>query len=682
MDSARNESVLFLVGTDTDQPIEGSVPGYQLRSEPPTRVDASGLTAANDDAFDLDFLQLGAVVPVAFGNRENRKFRGEVKSVRASGGAQEADVLLRLTSCPEPAPQAARRDESEPAPGRVAVHERIRGRQRIFELADALARNRSHGQLLSSHAAPMPVRAVHFMREQEALRWEVHGAVPPTPFVIEVTGYNSLYRIPVDVANARGGNLVTRLGSEVIRVRRRWRRRVTTTADHFVEFRHPLWHDVVVRRPLRDISHGGASFWSEPDKDLVYAGLALPEVLIGRTGEEPVRVAAEVRHVARAQGRCGLQVTPIGEHEQKRWEELVTRVMHPTTSTGSAWSEATWTLFERSGYFNLSGKDGDKFRALQQAYHRLNRRLDQAPNVGYHVVWPMPDGRDAQAAISILKVYAGSWFGYHMAKVTGDTPDGISGRRVLRDIHLRLYEHIQQDPNVRWVIGYPQVKRVWSRAVHYDLPARYTSTDMACVVRFRAIEVSTKARAEVVPTGDVGRANAEETRQMLERVAATRPRPYREALDLVPERVDLAENKRLWTDAKLERDRVILVARSGGRAEAAAVLEAAEEGSHLYRLLDLVRIYPLVEGGERHMATLLEAAKAWFRAKGRPAYVWYVDDLEFLPPTEIAEDMTDMGLADMSILSAELLPELLEHLCEVTSPRASNTAPSGRRLWL
>jgi hypothetical protein len=38
-------------------------------------------------------------------------------------------------------------------------------------------------------------------------------------------------------------------------------------------------------------------------------------------------------------------------------------------------------------------------------------------------------------------------------------------------------------------------------------------------------------------------------------------------------------------------------------------------------------------------------------------------------PADARAGMVDMGEADMTILAAELLPELLEHLCEVTAPR-------------
>jgi hypothetical protein len=334
---------------------------------------------------------------------------------------------------------------------------------------------------------------------------------------------------------------------------------------------------------------------------------------------------------------------------------------------GDGWSAACWALYEATGYFSLSDKDPSQFHPLKEAYARTSRRLAAAPEVGCHVVWPVGDGT-LQAALSILKVYHGSWFGFQMAKLRGDAPGAVPAGTVLREIHLRAYEHAQRDPDLRWVIGYCQDKPIWSRLAHRDFTTRHAPSERACVVRFRAVEVSCSGPAFCRADGvDVGPATPREAAALLRVLERLRPRPYREAFDLVPERFDLAGAKAAWARANLSRDRTTLVARRDGEPVAAAVLEDAEEGTHLFHLLDLVRVYPLAEGGEAHLGALLQAAREWYAGRGKRQFICFLE--EDVAPPEVRQGVQDLGVADMAIHSADLLPDLLEHIYEVTVPR-------------
>jgi hypothetical protein len=172
-----------------------------------------------------------------------------------------------------------------------------------------------------------------------------------------------------------------------------------------------------------------------------------------------------------------------------------------------------------------------------------------------------------------------------------------------------------------------------------------------------------------LPEGlEISPAKPAEIGGLLRFLARSRPRPYVEALDLVPERFDLASIKAIWGRAGLARERAVLIARRDQQPLAAAVVEAAEDGLHLFHLLDAVRLYPLAPGGEASFCSLLKEARSWYLRKGKEVFVCLLEG-DTLLPTDLLEGLRDLGLADMSILSAELLPELLEHIHAITVPR-------------
>jgi len=549
--------------------------------------------------------------------------------------------------------------------GRTAVQERIRGARRIGQLADALVRYRLPGQLRSPERPPIALRAVAL--DEDGIRWELPpGAIAPAPpFFVEITGYNSIFQVPVARAVVRDGCLVTAIPDQVTRLRRRWRRRVVVNGDHFLRFRHPL-QPTSVRCEIRDLSDGGLSFRANPERDLVYPGLILPDVEIVAPGGAALVCDAEVRFVNR--DLCGVRVFHRSAADEQRWLALVTRALHPRTSSDARYSDAAWRLYERAGYFQLSGKRDDEFTELRHAFASCERRIEDAPHLGCRVVWPTNDG-EAFAALSVLRLYHGTWLGYQMAKVHGDQPNGAESRQILRDIHLHAYEHAQLDPSLRWLLGWAQVKPVWSRLVHHDLPERYRKTGLSCVLRFRALEASSAVEHDVAMTDvTIGPATPLETELFVRKLSRARPRPYLEAHDLVGERIDLAEVKRQWRAAGLHRERALLIARRARQPLAAALVETAEPGLHLFRLLDQARLYPLTVGGEAAFDALLAGARDWFRAAGRDRFVLFLEEGSTLRAPTLAT-LNDLGEADMTILSAEVLPELLEHLVEVTAPR-------------
>ncbi len=108
-----------------------------------------------------------------------------------------------------------------------------------------------------------------------------------------------------------------------------------------------------------------------------------------------------------------------------------------------------------------------------------------------------------------------------------------------------------------------------------------------------------------------------------------------------------------------------------------AVAELAEEGVHLFALFHAVRLLAL-EGAPSRLPTLLEDARDWYQGLGKEKFVLFLED----PWPGVADTgLVDLGAADTTVLSADLLPDQLEHIWEITAPRAPPRPrrPRGRR---
>ncbi len=583
----------------------------------------------------------------------------DVESDAESGSRY--DLLLDPTDDDRPG-------SSRPASAAAFLRERITSPRRIRELIATIFRYRWGGHIVGLSSAE-PVRAVAAFEDPTTLVWGVDGAVPAGPLEVVVAGYNSIFRIVLSDSRLREGRLETPQPTELIRLRHRGPRRAAAPPHVRVTLFEPTAQRALTGK-LRDVSLFGFSVELDGPAAELRPGSTLPSIEIQMLGEAPVRLSAEVRSVQRGATLIGVRVDPRPARLNATWLGMVMRQLYPRTAIGSRWAAATWRLYQRAGYFRLSDKSDEDFASLREDFCRVSKCIEAAPHVGVQAVWPAEDG-EVVAALSLSRIYSGTWFGYQMAKVRGEAPDGTPGRVVLRDLHIRAYEHVHRDPAARWVIGYAQTKQVWSRLVHYDLPLRYQQTGMAAIVRFRALELACGDGSSAHAAVEVGTATATERATFLSRVAADRPPAYVEALDLTPARFDLREHLVELRSSGLASERQLLAARVAGRMVAAAVLEARADGLHLFRLLDAVRLYRMDDAEaapEAAFAALLDAARAWYRARGKARFVCLLEDEQALPPSSRA-GMSDMGAADMTILAADLLPELLEHLSEVKEPR-------------
>lgn len=450
------------------------------------------------------------------------------------------------------------------------------------------------------------------------------------------------------------------------RTRARRERRVPVDPRVTFVARHPSFSGVEIRRGVRDVSRRGLSIWAHAEEDLLWPGLKVDFELAWRAGP-PLRLRAIVRHVT---PMADTQVDLVGFEllqPDPIYTRTLDRMLHPTTSSGTANPEALWELYEESGYFSLSGKRRDDFRPLAASFRKAERKLAEAPTVGGHFVTPIRGPIDA--SMHHVQLWDRSWLIYHVARSSRARTFADAGHEALTELYRHAYEHAQShDP--LWLVTYVQKVAKWSRRVHHDIPEAFVESGEACVTSFQALEIATQS---VFPADSirVQRLSDAWTDTVHERLREQYPRAFVEALGLsdLGRRID---PRGLWRGAGLDRRREVLVALGDGGLEAVAVLDAVESGLHLFRLADSCRILDLGAASPAAYGALLTSASAWYGALGKPSYVYFLEDgapdIDTLPRAG-QRVHRDLGAAWMTVLSAGRIGELLERLDElVTRP--------------
>lgn len=596
---------------------------------------------------------------------------------------------MRTSAREEHAPGKSADGTGAAAPAeRPSYTEVIIDGERILAIIDALARHSSSGRVMSLGAEPLPVKLIEC---DPQLKWALAFGDAPfsgahaTALTIELDALNTTFRFSCDVIAVTASELVTSWPKQLLRIRRRWHRRTATSMPVVVNTKRKR----SLSGRVRDISYNGISFEltddaGAPDGSGVSDGAAddlevgaMVELLAGPEAQA-TEAMVSIRHKRMSEDGNAVYSGAVEARDVERWQRLVVEALNPYTQLGKEWAPAQWELYKRAGYFSLSDKHPEHFAALKKSFEAVSNKLDDIPHLACSIVWPASAPGEAIATATMFRVYAHTWMGFQLAKISGSF-DGFTGREILRRTLLHCYEHMQRyDAGVRWVAMYVQTKRTWSSYFMYELPLRYVEQGLAAIVWFRALEyrvgapppASPALAAAVDPRVVVRMATAAESQQVARSIAAMRPAMYCEALDLTPERIDFSTTTAPWQAAGLARKRALFVAENEGQLACAAVFELAEDGVHLFCLLDFVRAYPLVPGGERHIPALLEAAQAWFGANGKQRFIFMLEDDEWLP-AEQRTNVVDMGGSDAVLLSVDRLPEFMEHLYEITAPRTS-----------
>jgi hypothetical protein len=569
--------------------------------------------------------------------------------------------------------ELVRAKDLKPPPTRIAAEENIRDVGRIQSTMLALRATAAPAHLsVQSAIEDNTLRIVDIKTGAMPLVWQTQGLRRPlqSPFVLEVSGYNSVYSVPINRFRLDGNHLISEMPAWIQRLRHRWHRRTKSNRSLHVQFMHPIWPQIRIHAPIFDVSLHGFSTTLDAIQNVLYPGLALPKVFISEEDRVIVQGPAYVRSIVLGQpNRLGLEFG-LNDHQSRiRWERLVSDMLHPSTMPGHRLLESTWSTYSDSGYFNLSGKSPEYFKRLRSAYYRTSARLAHAPNLSSHAVWT--DNGEASATISMVKSHDHTWLVFQLARAR-KLSQSIPAGRILRELYFRCYEDAGRDPELRWLLAYVQTSAHWSRVVHYDLVRQYEleNPSLAHTHRFRAIEVDTMfPRSFQTRPVQIAEATHLDLRKVHRAALAKYGAVWVDALDLVEDRMFCPSSKTAFEHVGLSRARAIFVAKQRGQALAAIICDTMTEGIHLFGLLDTARIIPLSNGhpSSEIVYSLISAAAAWFHKYDKRIYV-LLDDHDYLD-VSASTYFEDMGFADQTILSARALPEMLEYVQSKTHPR-------------
>jgi predicted RecB family endonuclease len=549
---------------------------------------------------------------------------------------------------------------------------------RVYRIWEALTLRQCHGRIRTGNGAVISAFASHVDLEAKRVSWTFTGPKPSLPFELEVIGHNSSLACQITAAEISDEQIIAPFPTELLRTREDRFRRTAVKSPLKIRFTHPIWPEVTISRNVQTIAYDSVGCITQTHEDALYPGMLITDLQIEGPGQEAIRLQAEVCSISNEveASRCKMLVRPTSEAHTAAWEKLVEEHLHPRTDTGGEWNEACWDLYENSGYFHLSGKEPEQFAALKRQWFDTQKCLAAKPRIGFRVVRFFDDGSPGvEASLSLLRPYTGSWFAHQLARQkppAGSQPR--SGRDALWEIYLRGFEPVQTDPTVKWLFAYYEAHVRWTQFAKFEFISWYEHTGQACLFPFQLMEGDATRTGSLLAHVELSAPTDQECELLLEFLEESRPKAYREALDLVADRLDLASIKCQWTEAKLSRERELMVARVGGRPIAMAVMETAHPGLNLFNVLDGVHLYPLTSDEasasvqDAYLA-LLDASAAWYRARGRNTFVHYAES-QHLSYAEAA-GLKDLGAGKLWIISSELLPEFIEHLCEATQASLS-----------
>ncbi|MFP2926022.1 hypothetical protein ACLESO_12540 [Pyxidicoccus sp. 3LG] len=575
---------------------------------------------------------------------------------------------------------ALKRGVAEPAASALPVMDTISQVERIRSILVAIC---ASGNKCVLRRMGRTVRMVleRFNPSTSQLEWRTEETVAEwgeAPYDIDVIGYNSAYRMKMDVGTPDGDRLLTPLPEVLFRIRHRWHRRVPAPAGVSVRFHHPLWRELgELQREVVDLSFSGLCIRCRPE-DLVFPGLLPPLLELHTDAGHVISLRGEIRYVssARADGTvlCGLSVQPYSSDEA-RWVRFVSQTMSPATRTSEDLEDGLWDLFTRSGFFSLAGKSSEEFEEKRLAFRSMAKRGAEIPQLFCQAVWPSERG--LEATLSFMKPYRHAWMGHQVAKRPGKPPSNVmEPGQIMRDLYLRTFEHPQSDPDFRWVVAYVEALNPWIHKAHVRYAERQmeTGAGLAFTRKVHMLDVYSNEQTGRTFEGiSVGSATPNELALLSDSIARTRPNCYLEALDFTRDRIDMRPVQARWKEFGLEREREILVARRGGVPVAAVVLEMGEKGTNLYSLLDMARLFPMTDAGPSAYVALVDAARRWYAARRRSSFHYLCED-------EGGEYVQEAGIHGgpdpyMWIISSKLVPDFLEHISELTIGRrgAHNT---------
>jgi hypothetical protein len=557
----------------------------------------------------------------------------------------------------------------------MLAHDIIDDPRRVRSVLSALAKRKGIVRRAGDSAAPLCVLLDDVGADK--VTWQgIEGWSDAA--TVDLVGYNSVFRFSARGEQVRRGEVVSPLPVRIERIRQSLQQRGIET-ELTARFIHPLWpHLPPVEGKVVDVSFASMRLAIREGEPRLRSGLKL--ALEMPDGEDAViHLRADVRAVSPAEDAsgdiCSLHVVAAKREDERRWLRLVSRILHATAYGGRIWQADFWSLFVESGYFNLSNRRPEQFEQLHPSFLRMAKKTAESPHILYNGT--CLSERGIEGNFSIMKPYHTTWMLHQLAKRPRSVSN-VSSRQVLRDIYSRCFEHAQTDLEFRWSLVYAEAGVAWNERSFFEFARVHKATGLVHSIPFRLMGVDVPEQSDDPSTSsgrqtdyEIGEGTSSERTELLGYLGDTSPRAYREALDLVPERFSLREVIHRWRTAGLERNRAVLVARKGGVAIAAAIVELGELGTNLFRLLDSVRLIPLRPGGDKAFCTLLDAVCDWFRQHNRTAFVYFQDRGSLSYAGRAV--MHDLKEGRLWIIASELVPEFMEHIYRITASKRSES---------
>lgn len=494
------------------------------------------------------------------------------------------------------------------------------------------------------------------------LEWDPRWAEMKGPFEVQVDGPFSTLTF---VSNDLRWDDELPAKSATATLRRRLRRVLAPSGAKVI-----LWGNGIegLELKMHDISFGGVSATVPSDDPTLGPGTQLSDVIVTWRGGPQLRFMGSIRHRSPTPSRgsdvIGLELSGAPEPQRERWFREVESLLYPNTRSFGHNYHSIWDLFEASGYFDLSNnrRETAGFRQLRNAFENAYGKLATAPDLGCLAAFESPTR--AEASLAGLRLWSRTWIGFQLARDPVRPHLSKSDSGALRDLFFHVYERAGANPDLKWLIAFirddaPRFSKVLHREFVITSPG-------GCAVPFQAWKLHVSMKGEAF-TPRVVEANAHQTRAVLRKLRDIRPAYFLEAHDLVPETFHQEELQDEWRFFGLMRERALLVATEGETILAAAVLDAAEDGLHLYGLFDTVRLFEIAPGGSECFHELLLAANEWFFGQGKNSFVCFGEDLA--PATMRSAGALHLGDGMVTYLPTRSIPDILERVAELVVPK-------------
>ncbi len=213
----------------------------------------------------------------------------------------------------------------------------------------------------------------------------------------------------------------------------------------------------------------------------------------------------------------------------------------------------------------------------------------------------------------------------------------------------------------RWVVEWVSADTPWRALGH---PALHAPWEVARHLRIPGRRRWFASGTELTQPGrhpfEIAPATPMEKALLLASLDRHRDASYRDALDLVPGRLDISVVQEAWKREGVHRERGILVARWHGHPFAALLLDHLAGSSSFPEGLNTARPVRLMRGGEAAWGPLADVASLWFSRRGASRFSWLEEGDG--PEAELDRPALGDEEGEMLLLPRSLLCECLERL--------------------